>query len=113
MSVSNNSKHKCLLLTQESINFSPSKMSHSFAKDKRFNSISGHKYEKSEFTHTMKSTFGRRSPSFGVGDRFKVRRNGKSSSLASAISPNISSHIEVGIIISCLVNSISDFCKLL
>lgn len=78
MSVSNNSKHKCLLLTQESINFSPSKMSHSFAKDKRFNSISGHKYEKSEFTHTMKSTFGRRSPSFGVGDRFKVRRNGKS-----------------------------------
>lgn len=75
MSVSNNSKHKCLLLTQESINFSPSKMSHSFAKDKRFNSISGHKYEKSEFTHTMKSTFGRRSPSFGVGDRFKVRRN--------------------------------------
>ena len=77
MSTTNSSKHKCLLLTHDAINFSPSKMSHSFAKDKRFNSISGYKFEKSEFTHTLKPTFGKRSPSFGVGDRFKVRINGK------------------------------------
>jgi len=71
MTLSSSGKHKCLLLTHEQVNFSPTKANFSFSKDKRFKSIAGHVNEKSEFTHTLPSTFGRRSPSFGVGQRFK------------------------------------------
>lgn len=73
MSTSNNNKHKCLLVTHEMVNFSPSKAKYSFSRDQRFKSISGTTRTASEFNHNMPQTFGRRSPSFGVGERFKMR----------------------------------------
>ena len=77
MTLSSSGKHKCLLLTHEQVNFSPTKMNFSFSKDKRFKSLAGHTLEASEFTHTLPSTFGRRSPSFGVGERFRSIKQGK------------------------------------
>lgn len=71
MSVHNSSKHRCLLLTHDAVNFSPSKQKYSFSRDQRFKSISGTKATPSEFTHNLPQTFGRRSPSFGIGERFK------------------------------------------
>ena len=73
MSVATSNKHKCLLVTHDAINFSPSKAKYTFSKDQRFKSISGTTTTPSEFSHTLPGTFGRRSPSFGVGDRFKVK----------------------------------------
>ena len=73
MSVSANTKHKCLLVTHDAINFSPTKAKYSFSKDQRFKSITGTTRTPSEFSHTLPHTFGRRSPSFGIGERFKIR----------------------------------------
>ena len=73
MSVSATSKHKCLLVTHDAVNFSPSKAKYTFSKDQRFKSISGTSRTPSEFTVNLPHTFGRRSPSFGVGERFKQR----------------------------------------
>ena len=78
MSTTTNPKHKCLLVTHDAINFSPSKAKYSFSRDQRFKSISGTKREASEFNVNLPNTFGRRSPSFGIGDRFKsINKNGK------------------------------------
>ena len=71
MSTMTSTKHKCLLVTHDAVNFSPSKAKYSFSKDQRFKSISGTVRTPSEFTHHLPQTFGRRSPSFGVGERFK------------------------------------------
>lgn len=68
MSTAHNSKHRCLSLTHESINFSPSKQKYSFSKGSRFKSIGG--VTKVEFNHHLPSTFGKRTASFGVGERF-------------------------------------------
>ena len=73
MSLSTSNKHKCLLVTHDAINFSPTKQRFSFSRDQRFKSISGTTPTPSEFTHTLPGTFGRRSPSFGVGDRFNKK----------------------------------------
>ena len=73
MSTATNPKHKCLLVTHDAVNFSPSKAKYSFSRDQRFRSISGVSGTPSEFTHHLPQTFGRRSPSFGIGDRFKVK----------------------------------------
>lgn len=62
---------RALSITHESINFSPSKQKYSFSKGDRFKSISGR--TPSEFTVTLKDTFNKRSPSFGVGERFRER----------------------------------------
>ena len=73
MSVSAYSKHKCLLVTHDAVNFSPAKAKYSFSRDQRFKSITGTTRTPSEFNHHLPHTFGRRSPSFGVGERFKTR----------------------------------------
>ena len=72
MSTTHNSKHRCLSLTHDSVNFSPTKQKYSFSKGSRFKSISGP--TNCEFNHHLPGTFGRRSPSFGIGDRFKQLR---------------------------------------
>ena len=73
MSVSAYSRHKCLLVTHDAVNFSPAKAKYSFSRDQRFKSITGTTRTPSEFNHHLPHTFGRRSPSFGVGERFKTR----------------------------------------
>lgn len=65
--------NKCLLVTHDAVNNSPTKAKYSFSKEKRFSSISGTFHTPSEFTHDLPHTLGRRSPSFGIGERFKVR----------------------------------------
>ena len=58
------------------MNFSPTKQRFSFSKEQRFKSIANPAL--ADFTHELPSTFKRRSPSFGIGERFKkVRYNCK------------------------------------
>ena len=74
--MSSSNHRRALSITHESLNFSPTKQKFSFSRGERFKSFSGK--TPSEFTTTLGSTFGKRSPSFGVGARFKVRTiNGK------------------------------------
>ena len=87
MSTTHNSKHRCLSLTHDSVNFSPSKQKYSFSKGSRFKSISG--ATPSDFNHHLPGTFGRRSPSFGIGDRFKQLRKPCKSIMNAAAKPSL------------------------
>ena len=56
------------IVTQyENTNFSTAKQKFSFGKGPRFPSV---KKQDTEITYTLPSGFGRRAPSFGIGDRF-------------------------------------------
>ena len=62
-------------ITHEALNCSPSKQKYSFAKDARFRRPSGP--TPSEFNETLPDTLGRRSPGFGIGNRFQEKRRAR------------------------------------
>jgi hypothetical protein len=64
-----NSKQRGYTIHHEVVNFSTAQSKFSFCKDRRFKSIS--QTTPTDFTVDMPSTFGKRSPSFGIGERFK------------------------------------------
>ena len=70
MSTILNPKQRCYSIVHESVNFSTSKQKYSFGRERRFPSVS--RPTPSEFNTELGSTFGKRSPSFGYGDRFKT-----------------------------------------
>ena len=93
MSTTHNPKHRCLSVTHESVNFSPTKQKYSFSKGSRFKSLSGP--TNCELNHTLPGTFGRRSPSFGIGDRFKILKKPRKSIILFQPNLRISLHYYV------------------
>lgn len=69
MSTILNPKQGCYTIHHEIINFSTAQHRFSFGKQRRFPSVKP--TTPTDFTVTLNSTFGRRSPSFGIGTRFK------------------------------------------
>ena len=63
-----NKKLNCETIHHDAINFSTAKSRFSFSKDKRFININA--ITTTDYTAKIGTTFGRRSPSFGIGDRF-------------------------------------------
>lgn len=68
MSSVRNKKLNCETIYHDAINFSSAKARFSFSKDKRFININA--ITNTDFTAKIGTTLGRRSPSFGIGDRF-------------------------------------------
>lgn len=83
MSVILSNKQGGIVTSFEMTNFSTAKQKFSFGKGPRFPSV-----QKSitDNNYDLPSCFGRRAPSFGVGDRFnqKVDRSGKSKNPSAA-----------------------------
>ena len=72
---STHSRYMSQTITHEALNCSPSKQKYSFAKDARFRRPSGP--TPSEFNETLPDTLGRRSPGFGIGNRFQEKRRAR------------------------------------
>lgn len=53
---------------QDNVNFSTAKQKFSFGKGPRFPSV---RRQDTDITYTLPSPFGKRAPSFGIGDRFE------------------------------------------
>lgn len=70
MTTVHNIKQMADTIYHEAINNSTANQKYSFPKNKRFSNISTG-ITPTDFTVNLNSTFGRRSPSFGFGDRFK------------------------------------------
>ncbi len=68
-----NTKFRCQTVHHDSVNFSTAHQKYSFSKDRRFPKISA-AITPTDFTEKLNSTFNRRSPSFGIGDRFMEPR---------------------------------------
>ena len=71
MSTILNPKQRCYSIHHEVINFSSAQHRFSFSKDTRF--PNSKPTTPTDFTTTLPTTFGRKSPTFGVGERFKIR----------------------------------------
>jgi hypothetical protein len=69
MSTLQSSRLKAFTITHDVVNFSTAQQKYSFGKDSRFKQTVT--TTPTDFNVTLPSTFDRRSPSFGIGDRFK------------------------------------------
>ena len=83
MSTILNPKQGCYTIHHDIINFSTSQQKFSFGKQWRFPSVKP--TTPTDFTANLTSTFGRRSPSFGVGERFKNLANREQCKLHSLL----------------------------
>ena len=92
MSTILNPKQGCYTIHHDIINFSTSQQKFSFGKQRRFPSVKP--TTPTDFTVTLNSTFGRRSPSFGVGERFKNLANREQCKLHPSLNPQINSCIK-------------------
>jgi hypothetical protein len=92
MSTILNPKQGCYTIHHDIINFSTSQQKFSFGKQRRFPSVKP--TTPTDFTVTLNSTFGRRSPSFGVGERFKNLANREQCKLHPSLNPQINSYIK-------------------
>ena len=66
-------KQRCETVHHEVVNFSSAQSKFSFPKDRRRSQVPA-SITPTDFNYTLKSSFGNRSPSFGVGERFKTTR---------------------------------------
>ncbi len=57
-----------VITSYENVNFSTAKQKFSFGKGPRFPSV---RRQDTDITYTLPSAFGKRAPSFGIGDRFE------------------------------------------
>ena len=67
MSTTLSTKHGGVVTQYENINFSTAKQKFSFGKGPRFPSV---KRQETEITYELPSSFNKRAPSFGIGERF-------------------------------------------
>ena len=74
MSTVHNTKQMCETIYHDAVNFSTAQSKYSFSKDRRF--APGITGVHTDFTQNLTSTLGRRSPSFGIGDRFTSPKSG-------------------------------------
>jgi len=69
MSTIHNTREGSFTIRHDIINFSTAQSKYSFGKDQRFKTLKPN--TPTDFNVQLPSTFGRRSPSFGIGERFK------------------------------------------
>ena len=67
------SKQRCETVHHDVVNFSTAQSKFSFPKDRR-RSLVPASITPTDFNYTLKGAFGNRSPSFGIGERFKTTR---------------------------------------
>lgn len=80
------SKHGGMITNNEGINFSSAKQKYSFGKGNRFISLKPVVNDKS---YDLPQTFGKRAPSFGIGDRFIRKRSKPFKVLISISQPRL------------------------